>query len=83
MLQGKWRGQTRTDWQDWDDKHQKPGEIMKTIIAIIFLLIPGYADNSVVTWTTDKTELIVVDTEPDVLVEFGLIFIKEIPARNK
>jgi hypothetical protein len=50
---------------------------MKTIIAIIFLLIPGYADNSVITWPADKADLIIVDSEPDVLVEFGLIYVKE------
>ena len=51
---------------------------MKSFIVLTFLLIANTADNATITWPEDKADLIVIDNEPDVLVEFGLIYIKEI-----
>jgi hypothetical protein len=50
---------------------------MKILIALIFLLIPNYADNAVIMSPPDD-QAMVVDNEPDVLVEFGMIFIREV-----
>jgi hypothetical protein len=53
---------------------------MKILIALIFLLIPNYADNAVIMSPPDD-QVMVVDNEPEVMVEFGLIFIREIDWR--
>ena len=65
-------------WGHWAHKHKKSGEVMKSFIVMTFLLIANTADNATITWPEDKADLIVIDNEPDVLVEFGIIYIKEI-----
>jgi hypothetical protein len=50
---------------------------MKTLIIAFLLALAAPADNAMITWPDDMADVIAVDLEPVVMVEFGLIFVIE------